>query len=308
MKHNILIGCVSLVASVFILGCDSSSSDTTENVDTGIGYYVDSAVEGVEYVCGTQVGSTDANGKFIFEKGKDCTFSVADITLRKVESTTLVDGEKVVEDNLQVAKFLQSIDVDGDASNGITLTQELKSTLKTALESGVADKSKILTDETQLQALVTNLQANLATFKGKIKTDQEVQEHLDEEAIKNIKNLLDGKTFYIAYIDQDPDDGDYVGKTVVEKLTYQADENGMTSTYLRIKGPDDTETSPITLIPTGFKFVDEDGERTWEITGETEDYLAILIDKKTEIKIYKSIDALKAANPDTLGDWAPTQN
>ena len=89
-------------AMISLVGCGGGSSDTTDSVGTnptpvatGTAYYVDSAVSGVNYKCGSQEGITGADGEFTFEVGASCTFYLGDIELRGVEAELLVDGESV---------------------------------------------------------------------------------------------------------------------------------------------------------------------------------------------------------------------
>ena len=106
--------------SISMVGCGSLSDGEVDAEDLGVGYYVDSAVEGVEYDCGNAPkGTTDSSGKFTFEKGKSCEFSIGGKFLRKVSSSALIDGITLVERNDDNIQFLQTIDNDGDASNGI---------------------------------------------------------------------------------------------------------------------------------------------------------------------------------------------
>lgn len=65
-KQYIKLSLIPLVISPLLVGCGGSS--TTASIGTGT--YVDSAVEGVTYSCGTQSGVTDKNGTFHFEKVK----------------------------------------------------------------------------------------------------------------------------------------------------------------------------------------------------------------------------------------------
>ena len=107
-KTSLVISSVAVIA-LSLAGCGggSGSSTTPQTATTGTGYYVDSAVAGVNYTCGSQTGTTDKDGKFTFEKGQDCTFELAGITLKKVPADNLADNTKVVENNVSVARFLQ---------------------------------------------------------------------------------------------------------------------------------------------------------------------------------------------------------
>ena len=106
--------------SISMVGCGSISDGEVAPEDLGVAYYVDGAVEGIEYDCGdAPKGTTDSDGKFIFEKGESCDFYIGGKFLRQVSSSALTDGITLVERNDDNIQFLQTIDNDGDASNGI---------------------------------------------------------------------------------------------------------------------------------------------------------------------------------------------
>ncbi len=100
------------------------------------GQVVDSLVEGLQYTSGSNSGLTDANGRFQAAPGADITFRVGDITLGTLSArdvlniVDLVDGaEEYSTSNPRIyntARFLQSIDEDRDASNGIKITQQVR--------------------------------------------------------------------------------------------------------------------------------------------------------------------------------------
>jgi hypothetical protein len=129
-----------VTATLLLVGCggggSSSSSDSNNNGSTaltdtrastiptrvtGKGYYVDSAVEGVEYECGEKHGVTDENGTFEFDTDTGCKFRLGELKLRELNITALDDNVTVLEDNITVAQLLQTLDADGNASNGIQL-------------------------------------------------------------------------------------------------------------------------------------------------------------------------------------------
>ena len=185
------------------MACNSSSgpSGDPENkgAETGTGYYVDSAVSGVKYTCGTRTGSTDTAGAFMFEKGKKCTFSIGGIVLREVSADQLVDQVKIVEDDLKVARFLQSIDTDGDPSNGIQITDKVLDILEQALkDNGIT----AVPEGNNLVSVVSEVQNMDASFKGGVKTEAEVMQHLKKTQEEIVKELLGGKTFYYVSVSQ----------------------------------------------------------------------------------------------------------
>ncbi|HIP59409.1 MAG TPA: hypothetical protein EYH01_03155, partial [Campylobacterales bacterium] len=85
-------GLMVLGGALLFTGCGGSG---TTAIETGVGYYEDSAVSGVSYVCGSKEGLTGENGSFTFEKGKGCVFTVNGIELREVLANGLTEGVKI---------------------------------------------------------------------------------------------------------------------------------------------------------------------------------------------------------------------
>ena len=157
------------VASLLLVGCGSSSTPSS-TATTGTGVYVDSAVKGVDYVCGSQTGVTDVTGKFIFDVSQNCTFKIGELILRTVNAASLKDDMTLFEDNATVARFLQTIDRDGDATNGIDVPSSTKELLTnmTSVPSTTAELEKIKTD----------LDAKDSSYVGRVVTEVETDAHL----------------------------------------------------------------------------------------------------------------------------------
>jgi hypothetical protein len=183
----------SIVALLVLNGCgwgsssDSKSSsnslveDSNENISEtidvkklGVGYYIDAAVEGVDYVCGSEIGITDVNGTFVFEEGADCNFTIGGLVLREINASSLEDNITIFEDNLDVAQLLQSLDLDGNASNGITIDSNASSTAIMDI-----NLEEIPTDIALLDSIVEGLKAETEDYNGTVKTREEAQAHLD---------------------------------------------------------------------------------------------------------------------------------
>jgi len=123
MNKKIILSLATLTA-IAMSGC-SGTDAAKEAVKTGTATYVDSAVEGVRYVCGEKEGFTNENGEFTFEQGQSCTLYLNDIQLREFAADKLEDGKEIKEIDLAIARILQTLDSDGDPSNGITIDSEL---------------------------------------------------------------------------------------------------------------------------------------------------------------------------------------
>ena len=160
----------AVLASLLLLpGCGGGGSSEPT---TGTAFYIDSAVEGITVKCGSTVSITDSSGRFTYVEGEVCTFSLGDILLR--EQGGITEGEKVFEDDIDVAQLLQSLDVDHDPSNGITITNEVLSLLAS---NGIVTLPK--TDD-ELEDIIRQLQAAGIDFGGDYVTEEEAYEHLEE--------------------------------------------------------------------------------------------------------------------------------
>lgn len=152
MKTKIINSLATVVAIVGIstlVGCSSSGTADTAAVVLE-GTFVDSPVEGLNYK-GTLTGQTDAGGHYSFVAGDQVEFligtsiSLGTITgsVDPVSPLDFFGGTKTVNDqevkNLLV--LLQSLDTDGDPTNGI----EILPAAVTALENALIADGKTLT-------------------------------------------------------------------------------------------------------------------------------------------------------------------
>ena len=139
---------VALVGTLLgACGGGGSSSDTdnratvaeNENIVIKEGVFLDSAVGGVEFVSGGQEGVTDENGTFLFEEGKTVRFSVGGVLIGEsvaaevITPVNLVEGEDLSNPAVvNIARFLQTLDEDGDPTNGISVSTSIANEIKIA--------------------------------------------------------------------------------------------------------------------------------------------------------------------------------
>ena len=238
MKKQIVLSTLVAVSIVSLIGCGGSGNRGSDGSSTtGTGYYVDSAVSGVDYICGSQNGSTGDDGKFTFEKGKDCTFSLAGIKLRETKADELSDKVKIVEDDVTVARFLQSIDFDGNASNGIQIKKEVL----TALEQTVKEMKlkEIPKDDDNLTNIVNDLKnsVKVSDFKPEVKPVEEVEKHIQKTQDSVLKELLVGKTYYLPVVGGSGDSqGNEINDNHVETLKFELDGHTLTDTWKNADG------------------------------------------------------------------------
>ena len=136
----------SVVAAGLLVGCGGGSSDAPASTSTAAtGYFVDAAVANADYDCvadGTVNKTTGADGSFSCNNMVQVRFHIGNLVLGEV-ATVPADGYVFPQDLLGVpratgvddarvaamAQLLQSLDVDGNPSNGIVIAQHEKDAL-----------------------------------------------------------------------------------------------------------------------------------------------------------------------------------
>lgn len=109
--------------TVLVVACGGGGGGANLSPATFTGVFLDSPVEGMTYQSGSNApGTTDANGTFVYTPGESLIFSVGG-----VELGTLANGAAVISPLnfgdawLNIARFLQTLDADGDPTNGIDI-------------------------------------------------------------------------------------------------------------------------------------------------------------------------------------------
>lgn len=170
---------LALVASL-LSACGSSSEHT--------GHLLDAAVSGASYHGSLQSsGVTGANGEFSFHPTEIITFTIGGITLGSAQGggTVLLNQlDGGLDENGQPSRisvnraiFLQSIDTDGDASNGIQISNATVDALKSASLNFDQDSSSfstvlaslLETEPVAAQDALDHLLVTEAETKGNVK-------------------------------------------------------------------------------------------------------------------------------------------
>ncbi|TAK92243.1 MAG: hypothetical protein EPO09_15465 [Aquabacterium sp.] len=141
---------VAIIAKLFLVlicgglascgggGSDASSGNDAQAVQSG--QFKDSYVQGLRYTTATQSGLTDANGTFHYLSGERVTLSVGGVVIGTAAGAPLVIPSDLVSDNQSVsnpivtniARFLQTLDADGNPDNGITIPPAAHTALASA--------------------------------------------------------------------------------------------------------------------------------------------------------------------------------
>ena len=135
---------LAATAVAVITACGGGGGGGGGAVGPSVGYFVDSAVEGLGYSTDTHSGTTDASGKFIYESGETVTFSLYGQDLISPLGFTYLTpfdlGRTDLNPNysINLVRFLMALDVDGNASNGIELPS-VSTTLDVDFNRSIAD-------------------------------------------------------------------------------------------------------------------------------------------------------------------------
>jgi hypothetical protein len=161
-------------------GDDSGSEDETASDDTNSDDN-STAQKSKRLVQKTESATTGTDGSFNFQNGQTCTFSVGGVVLREVDTTGLADKAIILEDNLDVARFLQTLDNNDNPADGIQIDPAVSASMAS---DGLLPNGAIPATDEELTNLVTQLQESVETYQGQMVTTEEAQSHLaDTQAL-----------------------------------------------------------------------------------------------------------------------------
>src|SRR5690554_3669381 len=126
-----------LATSLAVAACGGGGGSSKKNhtnpddgndptVQTGI--FVDSPVAGISYKTETQSGVTSAFGEYNYLPGEKVTFFIGGLEFPPVTASGIVtpadiaNGKTTLQTN--ILQILQTLDADGDPSNGITIRED----------------------------------------------------------------------------------------------------------------------------------------------------------------------------------------
>ncbi len=185
MKKTLL---VTAITCGLLVGCGGSdeAGDPPSTPSNALpanavkGRLVDSAVANIHYKTDTLSGVTDAQGQYNYLPGESVTFSIGEITFAPVAATGVVtplDLAGSYDSNNQsvvnISRLLQSLDADGDSSNGISITDAAKSAATVNIDFNVT------TSEFENNAEVTAFVASHA-HGGNLVTANAATTHLEQ--------------------------------------------------------------------------------------------------------------------------------
>ena len=175
LNYSLVRSCllfILIVLPLFVISCSSSNDGSDgSNVATSSGVFVDSPVSGLQYDTGTQSGLTDGNGRFFFQEGETVTFSIGDLVLGSGVARSVVTPVEIVvgavhANDLKVinlCRLLQSLDVDGDPSNGIEIPEAASDLLLAGDTIDFNQSLEEFSNDPQVLALLEDL-SNMGAF------------------------------------------------------------------------------------------------------------------------------------------------
>ena len=111
-------------------GSDGGSNPPSSGGGVKQGRFIDSSVGGLRYISGSQSGFTNTQGTFSYDEGAIAQFFIGDIVIGGAAANSIMTPVSLVQGAADeanptvtnIARFLQTLDDDGNPSNGITIT------------------------------------------------------------------------------------------------------------------------------------------------------------------------------------------
>ncbi len=251
MKRTIRIMGLAIVGAA-LGACGGGGDGTVASLaEPSTGIFVDSPVGGIDYKTPTQSGTTGPNGNFLYRPDETVTFSIGNIQFPPVPANATVtplDIANTTDINHQVVSnalvLLQSLDEDGDPSNGITIPAGAARQANTAIDFNVSPSAFAA------NPAVTLLVANSGSVTKKLVDESTAQAHF-----QNTLNGTGGK----AKVNVAPvanagrPQNLLTGTTVTLDGSASSDANNDTLTYLWTLTSKPTSSQAVLSTPTSAK-------------------------------------------------------
>jgi len=174
---------ISLTLTAFLLlSCSGSNTESeAPSEDDAVveqGIFIDSPVEGMRFDTATLSGVTNDQGVFSYRPGETIVFRIDELTLPGSKAKSILTPIDLGSDSvnseattINIARLLQSLDIDGNPENGITIP-ETAAAVATAIDFDVP------VAEFASNVDVINLVANSGSTNGVLIDENMATEHL----------------------------------------------------------------------------------------------------------------------------------
>ena len=127
MKINLLTSIAFTAFSILLVSCGGGGGGSSN--PPSIGTFVDSPVINIGYRTETQNGVTNSRGEFKYFPGETVTFFIGDLEFPSIPAEQVVTPLDMADTDdishpivINISRLLQSLDKDGNPSNGISIT------------------------------------------------------------------------------------------------------------------------------------------------------------------------------------------
>ena len=248
-KIAALMGGVILVAACG----EKSSTNVTLPPDPALtGVFVDSPVEGINYSSASvENGTTNAQGEYSYFRGEQLAFSIGQLTFPETPASSVISPlDLFATDNpfnqsvVNTLRLLQSLDTDGDPSNGISLSASAGGVAVATLDEGQTIEDFFNQSDADFAA---DVEVWLGSAGGASATLVD-----KAQAISHFVNYLEAElgTLFPNTFDVTRFTGDIYAPTLEGRSVSQAtytftpdDETNLSGTFVRVHGEESTTGS-----------------------------------------------------------------
>ena len=196
MKTNtLLIGVLSLGLLAFVSCGGSKYNKSQKPLSTVTGQFVDTYVSGLGYACqsGTK-GTTNDKGEFTCNVGNEVSFYIGKYFIGSAPMNEIIRPKDLYPEasasEINVAQLLLTLDVDGNASNGISIPSDYDD----------LDDETTKMDDSDFDTIIGSI---VNPRYDVLVTEADAIEHLDKItaflAKEELTTLLAGKKLYNVY-------------------------------------------------------------------------------------------------------------
>ena len=281
----------------------SSSSSSSVSATAVTGVFVDSAVGGIGYrtTPGGIEGTTNSEGEYQFEEGDSVVFFIGDLELPAVAAKGIVTPLDIANTDdlnspmvVNIARLLQSLDEDGDASNGISIPAAAAS-VATQVDFDVSVEDFAASEG------VISLVANSGSTTTALISAEAATAHLDASVTEQRESLV-GSWYYQDISDSDSDRQYHIVLTFLDDDRYiiTNDENALDDDA----GQDGFEKGSYTWnLRTGIaEFgVEQDTNGEWGFSHPCNDEETMLLEVRDDT-LYLWVEGQPGDNCDEAGE------